>query len=65
MELRKEQATLRTLIAEEGKVIISKETTINEETGEKNPVTKAKKIYLGKNDSEENYIEIVDESEEK
>ena len=40
MELRKEQVTLRTLIAEEGKVIISKETTINEETGEKNPVTK-------------------------
>ena len=51
MELRKEQVTLRTLIAEEGKVIISKETTINEETGEKNPVTKAKKIYLCKNDS--------------
>lgn len=64
MKLEKEQVTLRTLIAEEGKVIISKETTINEETGEKNPVTKAKKIYLGKNDSEENYTEI-DESEEK
>lgn len=35
MELRKEQVTLRTLIAEEGKVIISKETQIDEETGGK------------------------------
>lgn len=64
MELRKEQVTLRTLIAEEGKVIISKETQIDEETGGEIPVTKAKKIYLGKNDSEENYTEI-DESEKK
>lgn len=64
MKLEEEKVTLRKLTASEGKIIISKETQIDEETGEKNPVTKAKKIYLGKNDSEENYTEI-DESEEK
>ena len=63
MKLEEEKVTLRKLTASEGKIIISKETQIDEETGEKNPVTKAKKIYLGKNDSEDNYEEI-DESEE-
>lgn len=64
MELKEEQVTLRKLTASEGKIIISKETKIDEETGEEVPVIKSKKIYLGKHDSEENYIEI-DEMEEK
>ncbi len=64
MELKKEQVLVRTLIASEGKVIISKETHVDEETGEEEPIVKSKEIYLGKYDSEENYIEI-DESEEQ
>lgn len=64
MELKEEQVTLRKLTASEGKVIISKETKNDEETGEKVPIVKSKEIYLGKYDSEENYIEI-DESEEQ
>lgn len=63
MEL-KEEVTLRTLVASEGKIIISKETMTDEETGEELPVIKAKTIHLGKHDSPDNYIEI-DESEEK
>ena len=63
MKLESEQVTLRKLTASEGKIIISKETTTDEETGEEKPVVKSKEAYLGKYDSEENYIE-VDESEE-
>lgn len=63
MELKEEQVTLRKLTASEGKIIISKETQTDEETGEEKPVVKSKEVYLGKFDSEDNYIEI-DESEE-
>ncbi len=63
MELKEEQVTLRKLTASAGKIIISKETKIDEETGEEVPVVKSKEIYLGKFDSEDNYIEI-DEVEE-
>lgn len=63
MKLEEEQVTLRKLTASEGKIIISKEMQKDEETGEERPVIKSKKVYLGKYDSEENYIE-VDESEE-
>lgn len=63
MKLESEQVTLRKLTASEGKIIISKETQIDEETGEEKPVVKSKEIYLGKFDSEDNYVEI-DESEE-
>ncbi len=58
MKVEEEQVTLRKLTASEGKVIISKKTQINEEIGEEEPVVKSKEIYLGKYDSEENYIEI-------
>lgn len=63
MKLESEPVILRKLIASEGKIIISKETKIDEETGKEVPVVKSKEIYLGKYDSEENYIEI-DEVEE-
>lgn len=63
MKLESEPVILRKLIASEGKIIVSKEMKINEETGEEEPVVKSKEIYLGKYDSEENYIEI-DEVEE-
>lgn len=63
MKLESEQVTLRKLTASEGKIIVSKEMKIDEETGEEKPVVKSKEIYLGKYDSEDNYVEI-DESEE-
>ena len=63
MKLEEEQVTLRKLTASERKIIISKEKTTDEETGEEKPVVKSKEVYLGKYDSEKNYIE-VDESEE-
>lgn len=60
MKLEEEKVTLRKLTASEGKIIISKETQINEETGEEEPVVRSKEVYLGKYDSEDNYIEIDD-----
>ena len=63
MKLEEEKVTLRKLTATEGKIIISKETQIDEETGKEVPVVKSKEIYLGKFDSEDNYVEI-DEMEE-
>ena len=58
MKLESEPVILRKLIASEGKIIVSKETKIDEETGEEVPVVKSKKVYLGKYDSEDNYITI-------
>lgn len=60
MELQ--EIKLRKLTADEGKIIISKETQTDEE-GIETPVIKAKEIYLGKEDSEENYIEIEESGE--
>lgn len=62
MELQETNVKLRKLTADENKIIISKETQ-KDENGIDVPVVKAKEIYLGKEDSEENYIE-VEESEE-
>lgn len=62
MELQEKNVKLRRLTADEGKVIVSKETE-KDENGNDIPVIKAKEIYLGKEDSEENYVEI-EESEE-
>ncbi len=62
MELQETNVKLRKLTADENKIIISKETQ-KDENGLDVPVVKAKEIYLGKEDSEENYIE-VEESEE-
>lgn len=53
-----EQIQLRKLVASEGKIIVSNSTHIDEETGEEVPDVQGKVIYLGKNDSEENYEEI-------
>lgn len=61
MELQETNVKLRKLIADENKIIISKETQ-KDENGIDVPVVRAKEIYLGKEDSEENYIE-VEESE--
>lgn len=62
MQLETKSVELRKLIADEGKVIISKETQKDENEIDV-PVVKAKEIYLGKEDSQDNYIE-VEESEE-
>jgi len=62
MKIQESQVTLRRLVAEEGKIIISKETQLNG-NGEEVPIVESKEIYLAKNDSEDNYIEI-DEVEE-
>ena len=60
MELQEKNVKIRKLTAEEGKIIISKETQIDAE-GKETPVIKAKEIYLGKEDSTENYMEIEEE----
>lgn len=62
MELQETNVKLRKLTADENKIIISKETQ-KDENGVDVPIVKAKEIYLGKEDSKENYIE-VEESEE-
>ena len=62
MELQETDVKLRKLTADEGKIIISKETQ-KDENGIEVPIVQAKEIYLGKEDSEDNYIE-VEESEE-
>ena len=62
MELQEKNVKIRKLTADENKIIISKETQ-KDENGNDVPVVKAKEIYLGKEDSEENYVEI-EESEE-
>ncbi len=62
MELQETNVKLRKLTADENKIIISKETQ-KDENGIDVPIVRAKEIYLGKEDSEENYIEI-EESEE-
>ena len=51
------------LVAEKGKVIQSKATHIDEETNEAVPNVKGPVVYLGKNDSSENYVEIDAEEE--
>lgn len=63
MELKETKVTLRHLVASDGKIIISKETTTDVD-GREVPVVKSKEIYLGKEDSEDNYIEIDDTEEE-
>lgn len=62
MELQETNVKLRKLTAEEGKIIVSKEMQ-KDEDGNDVPVVKSKEIYLGKEDSEDNYIE-VEEGEE-
>lgn len=51
---------IKKIIAGNGKIIVSKSTHIDEETGKKVYDIQGKIVYLGKYDSEENYIEIDD-----
>lgn len=60
MELQEKNVKLRKLTASQGKIIVSKETT-KDENGNEIPIIKAREIYLGCNDSEDNYIEIDEE----
>ena len=60
MELKETDVKLRKLTADEGKIIISKETQ-KDENGIEMPIVKAKEIYLGKEDSEDNYVELDEE----
>ena len=60
MELQEKNIKIRKLIADEGKMIVSKEMQ-KDEKGNDVPVVQAKEIYLGKEDSEENYIEVNEE----
>lgn len=60
MNLQETNVKLRKLTADEGKIIISKETQ-TDENGIETHVAKSKEIYLGKQDSEENYVEVEEE----
>ena len=51
------------IVADEGKILQSKATHFDEELGQDVPNISGKVIYLGKNDKEENYVE-VEEGEE-
>lgn len=57
MQLEEKEVILKKLIADKGKIIISKETKTDDK-GNKIPTIQSKEIYLGCEDSEENYIEI-------
>lgn len=60
MELKETDVKLRRLKADEGKIIISKETQ-KDENGIDIPIVRAKEIYLGKEDREDNYVEVDEE----
>ena len=49
------------LVADEGKMIQSKATHIDEESGEEVADISGETIYLGKNDKQENYVEVEKE----
>lgn len=49
------------LVADEGKIIQSKATHIDEETNKEVADISGETIYLGKNDKQENYIEVDEE----
>lgn len=57
-----EKIELRKLVAEDGKIIVSKATIIDE-NGIEIPSIKSKEIYLGSEDKEDNYLEIEIEEE--
>lgn len=63
-----QEVILRKLTADTGKILVSKEKQKDEDGNEtEQPLVKSKEIYLGKADSEDNYIEVDDnniESEE-
>lgn len=49
------------IVADEGKVIVSKATHFDEELGQEVPDISSEVIYLGKNDKQENYEEVEKE----
>lgn len=53
-----EEVKIKKLVASEGKIIVSKDTYINKETGKEEYKVQGKIIYLGKNDDIKNYKEI-------
>lgn len=54
----KKDVGLRILKADNGKIIVSKNKIQIDEKGTMDYAIRAKKVYLGKNDDEKNYIEI-------
>lgn len=60
MQLQETNVKIRKLTADEGKMIVSKEMQ-KDEKGNDVPIVRTKEIYLGKEDSEENYIEVNEE----
>lgn len=57
MIIEDKQVKLRILKAENGKNIVSKEKLVDE-NGKIEYAVKSEAVYLGKNDSKDNYIEI-------
>ncbi len=55
IELKKKN---RKLIADEGKILQSKVMHFDEEMGQAVPDVSGEIIYLGKNDKQENYVEV-------
>lgn len=53
-------AKIKILQASENKIIVSKKKVKVDENNTMDYAIRAKKIYLGANDSEENYMEIDD-----
>lgn len=53
------------LVAEDGKIIQSKATHIDEETNKEVADISGEVIYLGKNDKQENYVEVEKTNEEE
>ncbi len=49
------------LVADEGKMIESKARYVDEETGKEVADISGETIYLGKNDKQENYVEVEKE----
>lgn len=49
------------IVADEGKMIQSKATHFDEELGQEVPDISGEVIYLGKNDRQENYVEVEKE----
>lgn len=58
MKIEKLESGNIRLLADEGKIIQSKKTHYDEELQKDVPNVESTIVYLGKNDSEENYIEI-------
>lgn len=63
MIIENKNINLKVLKAEDGKIIVSKEKVQKDEKGTQDYAIKSKEIYLGVNDSEENYIEIEEVSD--